>query len=356
MKYQNQAKLGQNKISHLFLQGSDLQDREKEVLKDASKKLGFKPSKLIDRSFWWGSKEIGAFRYEGKFKNRRTVLKIQGIKPRTSEICMIQAFSKVNKSKILRPPLLYAFLPWDDEKRYEALVLEFVLGRKVVSSPTNKEELEEFFSLRDEYKRNCVTIPWIEEPKESLSKEVKTNFSKWKQAAFKLYPTHILRRKEDIELIDKAVSVLTGNYKNVKREFQHGHFGTSDLLKTRSGQVVILSNLYWSWKPPFYDAVFGYHWFIYNLAKLKNVIPEIIEEQGSLWLAKINSLAKTDTDRELLNLAFLERAAAGLNLDALSVDPRSPIAEYLVFQTRENLKKSLGSKLINTPARNRLKR
>lgn len=135
----------QNKISHLFLAGSDLGNREQEVLKDASKKLGFAPIKLLDKSRWWSSREIGAFRYEGNFNGKKAILKIQGVKPTTSEIYMIQAFSKVNRSEILRPPLLYSYLPWDDKKRYEALVLEFILGKRVVNSPTNKEELEEFF-------------------------------------------------------------------------------------------------------------------------------------------------------------------------------------------------------------------
>lgn len=89
MKNQNRVRLGQNRISHLFLNGSDLQLREKEVLEDASKRLNFISIKLIDRSHWWSSKEIGAFRYEGNFKGKKAVLKIQGVKPITSEIYMI---------------------------------------------------------------------------------------------------------------------------------------------------------------------------------------------------------------------------------------------------------------------------
>lgn len=347
MKYQNRVRLGQNKISHLFLRDSDLAQREQKVLRDASKKFGFTPGKLIDRSSWWTSKEIGAFRYEGKSKGKKAVLKIQGVKPATSEIYMIQAFSKANQSKILRPPLLYSYLSWDDEKRYEALVLEFIDGRPIVNSPTSKNELTEFFKLRDEYRRNCTLDPWIEKPKETLSKEVKINFMKWRDASFKLYPAHPLRKDEDTRLIDQAVHILIENYKNVEREFQHGHFGFSDLLKTKDDQVIILSNLYWSWKPPFYDAVFGYYWFIYNLAKLKNVTSELVEKQKSLWLSKINSLAKTDLDKKLLNLALLERAAAGLNLDALSVDQKNPISEYLVQEARRNVKRLI--KRFKTP-------
>ena len=328
----------QNKISHLFLYGSDLQKREKEVLEDASKRLGFVPGSLIDRSSWWSSREIGAFRYEGEFEGKRAVLKIQGVRPRTSEIYMIQSFSKANKSKILRAPLLYSCLPWDNGKRYEALVLEFVDGKPIINSPVTAVELNEFFSLRNEYKKNCVVLPWVEKPKELLSEEIKINFTKWREASFKLYPKHPLRRESDADLINNAINILKENYKNAEREFQHGHFGASDLLKIKNGQVIILSNLYWSWKPPFYDAVFGYHWFIYHLAQLKKPTIELIEEQRNLWFSKINSLAKTGEDKKLLNLALLERAAAGLNLDALSVDPKSPIAEYLVEKTRRNLK------------------
>lgn len=338
MKYQNRVRLGQNKISHLFLAGSDLGNREQEILEDASNKLGFIPEKLLDRSFWWSSREIGAFRYVGKFEDKKAMLKIQGVRPTTSETYMIQAFAKANQSKILRPPLLYSYLPWDNEKRYEALVLEFIDGKPIINSPTCESELKAFFELRKEYKENCTVAPWIEKPKESLSEEIKTNFDKWRQASIKLYPNHPLRKEEDADLINQAVSILGENYKGARREFQHGHFGASDLLKLKDGQVVILSNLYWSWKPCFYDAVFGYSWFIYNLAKLKNVTPKLIEEQRNLWLAKINCLAKTDLDRKLINLALLERTAAGLNLDALSVDTQSPIAEYLAKNNRQRIK------------------
>lgn len=328
----------QNKISQLFLAGSDLGSREQEVLKDASKKLGFIPGKLMDRSSWWNSREIGAFRYEGKFRGKKAVLKIQGVKPTTSEIYMIQAFSKANQSKILRPPLLYSYLPWDDKRRYEALILEFIDGKPIVNGPASESELTEFFALREEYRRNCVTFPWIEKPKESLSEEIRSNFDKWRQASFKLYPTHPFRKSEDEKIIDEAVNALIKNYENVEREFQHGHFGVSDLLKLKNGEVVILSNLYWSWKPPFYDAVFGYHWFIYHLAKLKNVTPELIENQRNLWLKQISRLHLKGVKLKLLDLAFLERAAAGLNLDALSADPQRSIEEYLVESTRETLR------------------
>ena len=62
---------------------------------------------------------------------------------------------------------------------------------------------------------------------------------------------------------------------------------------------------------------------------------EKIEEQRKLWLDKIFELF--GKDNRLLKLALLERAVAGLNLDALSLDPKVPIAKYLVEKTRSNV-------------------
>lgn len=327
----------QNKISHLFLEGSDLADREKEVLEDASKRTGFIPEKLMDRSSWWTSKAIGAFRYAGIYKGKKAVLKIQGVKPNTSEIYMINAFQKVNKSKILRHPYLYATLFWNEEKRYEALILEFIDGKKIVNSPTNENELDRFFNLYREYRKNCCHNPWIDKPETSLSEEVRINFTKWRQARLKLYPTHPFFQERDEKLIDQSVDLLSDKYEGVEPQFQHGHFSANDLYKVSNGEVVILSNLYWSWKPPFYDAVFGQHWFIYHLAEIPNINPEIIESQINLWISEINSLVAAKEDKKLLNLALLERAAAGLNLDALSIHPKNKIAKYLVEATRKQV-------------------
>ena len=123
-------------------------------------------------------------------------------------------------------------------------------------------------------------------------------------------------------------------YQGIEPTFQHGHFATRDLFVV-GNEVIILSNLYWSWRPPFYDAVFGYHWFMYGLEDLKI---ETAEEQRRLWLDRIYDLAKSEEDTRLIKLALLERAAAGLNLDALVMNPKKPGARHLVEATREQIK------------------
>ncbi|MFV1917253.1 MAG: hypothetical protein ACC618_02120 [Patescibacteria group bacterium] len=335
-----EKKRKQNIIARKVLEESDLAEREKQVVAEISKETGFTPSNLLGRSAWWGSKHIGAFHYLGKFEGMEAVLKVQGVRPETSEIFMISSFAKQNRSKIIRPPQLYTTLPWDDQKRYEALIMEHVGDRTIVNVPTDETELEEFFELFAEYRKNCRNTPWLEMPEETIGKAVKQRFTEWRKASFKVYPEHPFREDNDKKLIDAAVEVLIKGYSNISWEFQHGHISDSDYYKVGS-QVVLLSNLYWGFRAPFYDSIFAYHWFMYHLADVKNITPEKVEKQRELWLSRIHKLpeAKGENNQKLLKLALLERAAAGLNLDALSVEPDKPLAEYLVRSTRDWVKK-----------------
>lgn len=338
-KNKDKGKHEQNLISEGVFEGSDLKDRINQVVNDVALRTGFKPQKLLGKSSWWGSTEIGAFHYLGSFQGKNAVLKVQGVKPKTSEIYMINSFAKQNRSSIIRPPYLFATLPWDDKRRYEALIMENVGNQRVVNVPTNNKEVERFFELFKEYRQNCRNRPWIKKPEITLALATRRNFDKWRKASYKIYPDHPLRKPEDEKLIDKALSVLERGYKDVDWDFQHAHLSDGDFYIV-GNQVVVLSNLYWSWRAPFYDAIFGYHWFMYHLASAEGISPQEIEEQRSLWLNSIKNLPETQgkENQRLLKLALLERAAAGLNLDALSIDdPQKPIAEYLVTRTREIL-------------------
>jgi hypothetical protein len=325
----------QNFIAESFLQGSDLNKRIGKIIKEISQETGFIADGQTQTSGWWGSKIIGAFHRHGKYQGKAAVLKVQGIKPNTSEIEMIKSFEAQNKSQIIRPPKLYATIPWSDEKRYEALIMEDVGDKKVIDAPTNSDEVKRFFRIFKEYREKCRNCPWLERPGISIGEMIKTRFEKWKKSSLEIYPDHPFRNSDDMQLIDQVIKFLVEKYSGIEWEFQHGHLSDSDLYIEANGQIAVLSNLYWSWRAPFYDAVFAYHWFIYHLADMKEITPEEIEKQRKLWLDKIYELF--GKDKGLLKLALLERAIAGLNLDALSVDIKSPVASYLIERTRKNV-------------------
>jgi len=328
----------QNEISQSYLKNkkSDLAIREKKILNEISSKLGFIPQKSGSRSRWWTSKAIGAFTYQGIYEGKKAIIKIQGVKPITSEINLIKSFEKNNQSKIIRPPYLYAYSKWDEKLNYEALVLEDVGHKKVINSPTQKDEIAEFFKIYYEYKNNCLVNPWTLKPKESLSEMTKNSFDSWKKITLDLFPNHPLRQAMDLELINKSIKLLVFNYQNIEPEFMHGHFSANDLIKV-GNEITLRSNLYWSWRNPFRDAVFAYHWFFYYLSSVENITEKQVEEQKSMWLNIFYEIPKNKNEVKLIKLALLERATAGLNLDALSIDPKKKISAYLVSQTRKDV-------------------
>lgn len=178
MKRMSSLKKGeQNEISHAFLEGSDLLERERGLLEVASRRLGFEPTDLMGRSAWWGSSQVGAVFYSGIYDAHKAVLKIQGVKPATSEILMIREFAKNNKSNLVRPPVLYAYSEWDEDKRYEALVTEFIEGEKIINQlPAGPSQIQRFFEIYRDYRENCLTNPWLEKPSEGIGQKISESF------------------------------------------------------------------------------------------------------------------------------------------------------------------------------------
>lgn len=336
----NQEARAQNVISRKALERSNLKERIEQIVSQVEKKTEFKPERLLSESGWWGSEQIGAFHFKGEWQDKSAVLKVQGNKPETSEIYMIESFEKESESDWIRPPKIYDSLPWDDKEGYEALILEDAGSKRVVNLPTNKEEIDEFFTIYKEYKENCCNQAWVDKPETSIAEEIENKFDKWREIAGKMYAQHPFRQESDESLIDRSIEILKEGYKNANWEFQHRHLSDGDLYK-KDGQVLLLSNLYWSYRPASYDAVFGYHWYMYHLSDLEDISQQDIEEQRQLWMDGIWKTVKPEDKNEekLLNLALLERATAGLVLDALSLDTEKEHSKFLVERTRDEVQR-----------------
>lgn len=313
------GKFEQNDVSAMRTKGQDLSSRWKEILRTVSGKVGFAAgSQILRQSAWWKTGKVGAIHIPGTLKKQRVhcVLKIQGTKPKTSEALMIQCFARENKSKIIRPPKLYEYLEWDDENQFEALILEEVKGDRVIQGrPAKDENLEYFFRLYVEYRENCRGKPWVEKPKKySFVKQLAI----WKSAVKKQAESDRMCTKVDKELVDMAISLLEKNCDIENFEFVHGHFQPGDLIQTESSQVVLFSNLFWSWRMPFYDAVFAYHWWMLGMEHVLNFDGQLLEEEREKWQMQVYQLpevAAKPEGKRLLNLAFLERAVAAFEVD-----------------------------------------
>lgn len=321
-----------------YLAGVDLSHRLVSIVESIQKQTDFQIDREIWRSRYYGSEQIGAVHYRGTWQDQPAVLKIQGAKPQISEHDMISNFANQNRSRIIRPPKIFWWQPWQDEKQYEAFILEEVNGAKVLQSgqlQTN-QSIRELLNCYSEYRSNCLPEhPWIPAPAPPDFQEVLT--TAW-QLANHRYPHDPRQHDTDWQVAQSATTILAQIYAQANLEFMHGHFSVEDLIR-QDDQVVLFSNLYWKWKYPYYDAVFGYHWYMFTLQHVEGITPNQIEKQRQIWMEELLDLPTVvdKNQQRLLQAALLERAIAGLVLDSFLVETNHPLADYFTQTQRDEI-------------------
>lgn len=331
----------QNDISAMRTTGSDLSSRWESILGKISIETGFVPDReLLRQSEWWKTGKIGAVHYPGIIvingQKLRAVLKIQGTKPPTSEVEMIEKFAAQNQSKIIRPPKIYTHLPWNETDEYEAIIFEEASGKPVIADRlASDEQLTKYFKLYEEYRKNCLNSPWVEKPKFDGYKD---RLHRWKEAVAVQRENDTLAQPEDENLAQKGTEILEHEITDRDLEFMHGHFQPGDLIVSGS-DVVLFSNLMWGWRQPFYDAVFGYHWAMLGMEHVEDFTAELLETERKRWLDKIFKLEAVKGKEKLLNLALLERAIPALLVDRHLLDVTKPSAAIITEACRRELKR-----------------
>lgn len=297
-----------------FFQEIDLATKENEIMSFLSKELNFLPQNIPWRSRYWG-KGTGAFLINGLYQGKKAIAKIQGAKPTISEVIMIKEFEKQNQSKIIRPPKVYHFLPWSSKRGYEVIIMEKIEGEYIVNSgqKATSHQIKEFFSLYDEYKDKCLNQPWLPPPKKISYYQ--NYFSKWKKIRKTLDKDKIINKKDE-KILERVAFYLDKNFSRTNLEFSHNHLSVYDFKKISPKEVIVFSNLFWGWRWPLYDLVFGYQWFILSLSHLPE---KEIWDQISLWQTAMKETKEAKNKPQLYNLALLERTLAAYNLDVLMI-------------------------------------
>lgn len=332
-------------------QGIDLSHRWETLLEEICEQTKFIPESLgsVRMSQWWRTGKIGAVSINGTYTPTRkpAVLKIQGSKPKLNEVKMIEAFNQQNKSTLIRAPYVYEHIDWDTEKQFEAIVFEKVEGREIISTkPVPSTELKNYFELYQDYSINCVNDPWIEQP---TTYSYKKQYDTWYKAVSQQRETDTLAEPEDEALTKRAIELIEQRFTAEDLTFQHGHFQPGDLILTPTKEVVLFSNLFWSYRIPYYDGVFGYHWMMLGMEHVDDLSEDMLEAERQKWFSHLFSLpgvAGSQDEKHKLLFALLERAVLALMIDRFMVnaDPqldRSNQEKIIVKAARNELSRLL---------------
>lgn len=337
----------QNHVSSGIFQGKDPSVLER-ILPVVLDRSGFTLESEKETSRWWNSTSIGAVSFAGVWQGTPAILKIQLVQHPSSESELITQFHKNNQSHLVRPPHLYWSMSWDDELMLEAMIIEEVKGPSLIDEADLESGIKRFFEVILDYRVHCLSVPFVDQPNVTSGELISTQYSTWRRIAKEQFPNHPLQTEADHTLIDQAVEMLTQAYGSIPLEFVHGHLSVRDLKKV-GDQIVVLSNLYWGFRPPLYDAVFAAHWHLLSMASMGISESEWLSAKR-LWRDQLEVYASNIFSVPgHLELSLIERTLAAFNLDSLNLNPNSPTTRFVLDEYRKELIDWLEKSATKTP-------
>lgn len=305
-------------------------DRAQGVIDELTQKLHFHIDRPLFRGTIYDSSRLGSIIYKGTWKKKDAVLKIQGLKLPQDEKKLMDGFIEQNGSARIRPPHIFQHEPWDDERGYGYLLMEYIPDPPMLSAPTPSEiEVDLFLEFFTELKTRALTKPWIgqTEHEQSSVRLIRHRIAQWVAIAKE-------RDRFDAATLGPRIhqfnDLLEKMADKLPMEFMHAHMTGREVRKhAASGLYVLFANLYWGWRPRWYDCAFVV-WSI-----LRNPASPLMNETQTLdcitvWKEKFRSLPWIENDDSFstgFDIMMLERLLGVLIID-LQVEER-PKNEHL---------------------------
>lgn len=326
-------------VTNDYFKKIDLSARKEEIFQTLKKipSLHFS-QKCLWESRYWG-KGVGAFQIEGSFKMKNNqsvsvIIKIQGAKPLISEAKILEKLQLIKDKKIHFPSVIFHH-PWSYKQQYEIIIFAKINADFIIIPHrlAKLDEVEEFFNAYKLYKNFSKKIsPFIKKPKKPI--DFFEQFLKWRKIREENPLKLLISNKEDKFFLSIAKR-LGLFFKKTPLVFQHNHLSIYD-IKKKNNDYYLFSNLFWGYRWPYYDAVFGFMWYLLGLSNYKE---SQILNQIKIWEEKLFNLNSHDYDK--INLALIERYLAALNLDMLMINKKEEIIKIkgiLLNQIKKNLK------------------
>lgn len=323
-----------NKITEKYFDKFDFLKRERRILPEIKEKENFISEKEIFRGEVYDKDKVGSLIYKGKWQDKPAVLKIQLIKPDIEEGDIINFFNKQNKSKKIRLPKLFKISKWNKKDGYGYLIMEFIGASAIYNSPfATSEQIKSFCDFYQEYKTKSANEPFFEKSTDELSSLVFTiqRVSHWTKIA----QTKNTLVKSDIENIEKFISLAAKHLPNIKMEFMHGHLTYADIYRISENEYLLMSNLFWSYRPEYYDAAFHIWAGIKNARDIKINSTQVIKYIKK-WIDEYKKIPfiKKDKDFERkFNIMMAERCVGALLADLQNQEYKKDKKKYIKHLT-----------------------
>ena len=301
-----------NKITEKYFIQTDFSKKSTKALKKAVSETKFEISKEIWRGVIYSQNKVGSVIFDGKYQNRPAILKLQGLKTELDEIKIHQLFNKFNKSKTVRLPELYDGKRWNEQSGFGYSIQEKISGKNIFkmpfASPSQKKLFADFYN---EYKNKVVAKAWWPN-KINTNAFVLNRLENW----IKICKHEKTWDEKEMGTRVKLFKTLVNTkFNSIPMVFSHGHLTANDVF-IDNGKFILMSNLFWSYRPKYYDLAFNVWACLLKLSssdsfkKANQLIADWIKMYKTIpWVKK-----QKDFD-ETFKLLLLERLIGTIIVD-----------------------------------------
>jgi hypothetical protein len=304
-----------NKITEKYFKQTDFSTQAAAVLTQVSEETGFVAEKEIWRGVIYDKNKVGSLIYRGVWQNKPAVLKLQGLKPEIDEQEMVEKFNAQNKSRRARLPEIYLSEPWNEKRGYGYLICEYLDAPLIFKMPfASSDEMRDFVNFYQEYRELSLTKPWLPADQLNSLDFTRQRVEHWQKIS---EAKGRLKASDYIPYLNRYYSLIDKNSASVPMVFCHGHLTANDIFKLPNGSYVLLSNLFWSYRPQWYDLAFNLWACFLNIRDVNFSFNDLIKYLES-WLEVYREIPVVKADADFsrkIYLSLLERTIGAILVD-----------------------------------------
>lgn len=305
-----------NKITEKYFEHEDKLNQLEQAIQQISTETGFIPEKEIFRGQIYDKDKVASLIYKGTFQEHPAALKVQGLKPEIEETEIINKFNSQNKSKIIRLPKVYKKTDWNETDGQGYSIVELVEAPQIYEQPfASPEQIAEFCRFYTEYKENCLQEPLFEKQshEENSLDFTLQRVNHW--AKISQSKGHLT--EEIGNLLDQFKTLVSKYLPESKMEFMHGHLTANDIFKISENEFVLMSNLFWGYRPEYYDTTFHLWAGIKSIQDTSLKFSQIVQyvEEWFSEYQKIPSISQDPGFKQKFYVMLAERCIGSLLVD-----------------------------------------
>lgn len=304
-----------NKVTEKFFSYQKTPGQAEAAFKRAAAEAGFAPAERLFSGRVLHPRKVGSVIYAGTWRGCEAVLKVQLLPVEVSEERIIRAFNRQNRSTRIRLPEIFAAGPYRASRGFGYLVLERVKGERLYGSPlAGASDMDRFCSFYDEFRSKAVCKAFLAGRRPKTLPFVAERLDKWRRFAEQ---NRFLKFTDYAPYLLRFYRLAIERAPEIPMVFGHAHLSPDDIFATKEGGYVLMSNLFWQYRPRYYDLAFNVYTRIQQLSDRSVTFPRLVRYLKG-WEERYRRLRHTRGDREFsrtYNFCLLERSVGAILVD-----------------------------------------